>query len=83
MSPFTGLIKNSCLNNPNFLLDLSFFKLVEKKNFLSISELISEIVIFLEQNEKFSVNFPKNASKQHKSIVKLYVAQFEVKNSFC
>ena len=30
----------------------------------------------------FAVNFHKNASKQHKSIVKLYVAHIEEKNSF-
>ena len=39
--------------NPNFTLDLLFFKLVEKTNFLSISELRSEIVTFLTKKGSF------------------------------
>ncbi len=35
LSPFNGLIKNSCLNNPNFPQDLPLFKLI-KKNKLSV-----------------------------------------------
>ena len=32
--------------------------------------------------EKFSVNFPENSSKQEKSIVYLYVTDFGEKNNF-
>ena len=54
--------------NLNFLQDLPLSNMVRKTNFLSISELVSEIVTFMSK-EKFSMNFPKNASKQQKSIV--------------
>ena len=37
---------------------------------------------FLDIKENFSVNFHKNASKQQRSIVLLYVAHFEEKKSF-
>ena len=46
LSPFTGLIKNSCLNKSNFSSGFSPFKYGKKKNFLSVSMLISEIVNF-------------------------------------
>ena len=42
--------------------------MVRKKNFLSISMLVSAIVTFMLK-EKFSMNFPKHASKQQKGIV--------------
>ena len=38
---------------PNFPLDLLLFKLVEKSNFLIISDLLSEIVIFLTKKRSF------------------------------
>ncbi len=43
-------------------------KFVEKNTFLT--------------NEKFFVNFSKNASKQQKSLVELFMAQFDEKNIF-
>ena len=50
-----------------FLWIFPFFKLVEKKKFLSISVLLSERVYFWLK-EKFSVKFPRNAAKQPESI---------------
>ena len=43
---------------------MPLFKLVKKKNFLSISVLLSAIVTFFYLKENFSVNFTENASKQ-------------------
>ncbi len=39
--------------NQNFPLDLSDFKLGEKNNFLSIFELLSEVVTFLTKKSSF------------------------------
>ena len=64
MSPFTGLIKiKVVLTNLNFTQDLPF-QYFKKKKFLGISMLLSEIATFWTKKEKFSVNFPENASKQ-------------------
>ena len=45
--------KRIVYNKSNFLLDLLLFKSVEKKNFLNISELLSEIVFFWIKNKLF------------------------------
>ena len=76
--PLIRLIKKSCLNKSKF----PSLNLLRKINFLSIRVLLSEIVFFL-LNWEFFVNFPKNVSKQQRSIVLLYVAHFEEKISFC
>ena len=66
LSHFTALNKNGCLQQIlNFLWICSFSNLL-RKIFLTISELFSEIFFFYLK-ENFSVNFPKNASKQRKA----------------
>ena len=51
--------------NPNFPLDLLLFKLVEKKTSDYFWTFFWDIFFYLKDN--FSVNFPKNASKQRKA----------------
>ena len=51
LSPFTGLIKNSCLNKSNFSSGFAPFKLVRKTNFLSILMLVSAIVTFMSKKK--------------------------------
>ena len=54
LSSFTPLYKKACLQQIQILLWICFFfKLVEKTNFLSISELRSEIVTFLTKKGSF------------------------------
>ena len=77
---FSGLIKNCCLNNPNFPQDLHLSNTLKKK-FLRISVLLSEKVSFLTNKRSSLWISQKNASKQQKSIVQLYV-DFEEKNKF-
>ena len=43
--------KTVVLTNPNFPYDLSFFKYGKKKNFLSISVPVSEIVTFMSKKK--------------------------------
>ena len=52
-----------------FIRICHFSDFLRKTNFQSISELLSEIVTFFDKKEKFSWNFPQNASKQQKCIV--------------
>ena len=52
-----------------FLRISPFSNLFRKTNFLSISVLLSELINFFYYKETFSVNFPKNSSKQQRSIV--------------
>ena len=62
----TGFIKNICLNKSLFYARFTLFKHVKKTNFLSISVLPSEVVIFLLKREvlcEFSRNFFKRTEK--------------------
>ena len=68
-----------CSTNPNFPLDMLLFKLVEKNKLSKYFWASFWDSHIFEQIEKFTVNFPKNASKQQKSIVLLYVGHFEEK----
>ena len=67
--------------NPNFPLDLFLFKLVVKKIFLRISELLFEIVIFWIKWEYF-LEFSQKCFKTTEKDCFLYVAHFVEKNSF-
>ena len=75
--PFKWFDKKQFFKQIQIFLRIALFKPV-KKNKLSeyFSALFGESHFF-DKNEKFSVNFPKNASKPQKSIVYLYVADFE------
>ena len=59
-----------------FLWICSFSNLLRETNFLIISELLSEM-FFFDSKVNFSVDYPKNASKQQESIVWRFVAHFE------
>ena len=76
--------KHLCTPNPNFAQDFLLFKLVEKSN-LSAYFWTSfwDSHFFWIKREVFNEFPPQNGSKEHKNIVKLNVAHFEEKNSFC
>ena len=57
--PFTGLIKNSCLNNSKFFSVFATFKHVTKKKILNISVLVSEIVTFMGKKNSLHEFPPK------------------------
>ena len=66
LSPFTGLIKNICLNISIFSSRFVPFKHGKKNKFLSISVLVSEIVTFLTKKKSslwISPNFFKTTEK--------------------
>ena len=72
LSHFTAL-KKKFFKNPNFLLDLFFSNLLRKTNVLSLSEILSEVVIF-DQKERFSVTFPKMLKKKKKDFLAVCVS---------
>ena len=57
--PFTGLIKNSCLNKSKFYSGFAPFKHGKKKKILTISVLFSEIVTFMYKKKSSPWSFPK------------------------
>ena len=59
LTPFTGLIKNSCLNNSKFSPVFATIKHVTKKTFLNISVLVSEIVNFMAKKKSLHEFLPK------------------------
>ena len=73
--------------NPNFSLDLLLFKIVEKKNVLSISEILSEIVIFWTKKRifhwislKMLQNNKKTSFSSEKRSFCLYLSSFTALN---
>ena len=68
LSPFTGLIKNNCLNKSKFASGFAPFQtLVRKTNFLSISVLVSEIVTFLTKKRSSLWISPKILQNNRKA----------------
>ena len=64
--PFSGLIKNNCLNKANFSSGFVLLKIGPKNKFLSISELVSEIVTFMSKKKSslyISSNMLQNNQK--------------------
>ena len=81
-APFTYLFKNSCLNKFKFTSGFAPFQTCYEKQTLWVflCSFLREAVLDLKK--KFSVNFPKNASKLQHCIVQQNVIHFSEKNSF-
>ena len=65
--PFTGLIKNSCLNKSKFSSSLPLLSMVRKTNFLSISVFFSEIVTFMSEKKSSLWISPKMLQNNRKA----------------
>ena len=66
--PFSGLIKNNCLNKSKFSSGFDPFKHGKKKKFLSISVLVPERVnLYLKR--KVLYEFPPKCFKKKESLV--------------